>query len=66
MATYKVDVKDLPVEINGVDQGGNTWPKPRAFDNKGYMDVNDDEQDVIAALESAVAAGVVTKVKRKE
>ena len=50
-------------EVNGVDQAGNVWPAPLAFDDKGHLEVPDDQQDVIAALEGAVAAGAISRVK---
>jgi len=63
MAKYKVDVKNLPVEINGNDQDGNVWPEPLRFGKDGTLTVPDDQQDVITALESAVGAGVIERVK---
>lgn len=63
MPKYKVDAKQLPVEINGVDQDGNVWPEPLTFGKDGTLTVPDDQQDVVAALESAVGGGVVTRVK---
>lgn len=50
-------------EINGNDQQGNVWPEPLVFDKSGTLIVPDDQQDVIAALESAAANGAITKVK---
>jgi hypothetical protein len=60
MATYKS--KDKDTEINGADAQGNVWPEPLVFKG-GSVTVPDDQQDVIAALESAVGAGVLEKVK---
>jgi len=66
MAKYKVNVEDLPVELNGVDQDGNVWPEAISFGKDGTLTVPDDQQDVIAALESAVGAGVVERVKESK
>jgi hypothetical protein len=63
VAKFRVNVEDLPVEINGVDQDGNVWPEPLRFGKDGTLTVPDDQQDVIAALESAVGAGAVERVK---
>lgn len=64
MPKYKVDVKDLPVEITGVDQNGNVWPEPITFGKDGTLTVPDDQQDVVTALEAAAdAGGVVKRVK---
>jgi hypothetical protein len=62
MPKYKVDTKELPVEINGVDQDGNVWPEPITFGKDGMLTVPDDQQDVVTALESAVGAGVIKRV----
>lgn len=63
MPKYKVNVKELPVEVNGVDQDGNVWPEPVHFGKDGTLTVPDDQQDVVAALESAVGAGVIQRVE---
>ena len=63
MPKYKVNVKDLPVEINGVDHDGNVWPEPLRFGKDGTLTVPDDQQDVVTALESAAAAGAIERVQ---
>jgi len=50
-------------EINGNDQDGNVWPEPLVFGKDGTLSVPDDQQDVVTALESAVGAGVIERVK---
>ena len=60
MPTYKSKGEDA--EINGADAAGNVWPEPLAFKG-GTLTVPDDQQDVVSALESAVAAGIIERVK---
>jgi hypothetical protein len=60
MPTYKSKGEDT--EINGADAEGNVWPEPLVFKG-GTITVPDDQQDVVAALESAVGAGVLERVK---
>lgn len=60
MAKFKAEAG---TEINGNDHDGNVWPKPLVFGKDGTLTVPDDQQDVITALESAVGAGVVERVK---
>lgn len=52
-------------EVNGCDQAGNAWPEPLRFGKKGELVVPDDQQDVVAALEGAVAAGIVKRVSAR-
>jgi hypothetical protein len=50
-------------EINGNDQQGNVWPKPFVFGKDGTLSVPDDQQDVVAALESAADAGAIKRAR---
>lgn len=60
MATYRAEPG---TEVNGCDQAGNVWPKPRVFDDKGLIEVAEDEQDVYVAFENAVANGAFKRAK---
>lgn len=62
MPKYKVNVKDLPVEIAGTVDGEVASV---AFDDKGFLEVAENDP-ALPLIEQAVAAGVVTKVKGKE
>ena len=53
MATF---YGDETTEVMSADQAGNVWPEPLVFTG-GTLEVPDDEQDVIAALEGAAANG---------
>lgn len=50
-------------QISSCDQAGNVWSEPLVFNQDGYLKVPDDEQDVITALEGAVANGVVSRAQ---
>jgi hypothetical protein len=60
MPTYKAEPG---TEVNGNDDQGNVWPEPVVFGKDGTVTVPDDQQDVVAALESAVDAGAIERVK---
>ena len=55
MATF---YGDETTEVMSADQAGNVWPEPLVFTG-GTLEVPDDEQDVIAALEGAAANGAI-------
>jgi hypothetical protein len=57
MPTYKAEEG---TEVNGNDQQGNVWPEPFKFGKGGTIKIPDDQQDVVAAFESAVDAGAIT------
>lgn len=50
--------------VGGCDQQGNVWPEPFVFDDKGYLEVPDDQQDVISALEGAVNVGAIKRAPK--
>ena len=56
MATF---YGDETTEIMSADAQGNVWEEPLVFTG-GTVEVPDDQQDVIAALQSAVGNGAIT------
>jgi len=50
-------------QVNGNDHDGTVWPEPLVFGKDGTLTVPDDQPDVIAALDSAVDAGVIERAK---
>lgn len=59
MPTYKAEPGTA---VNGNDHQGNVWPKPYVF-IKDTLTIPDDQQDVVAAFESAADAGAITRLK---
>ena len=56
MATF---YGDETTEIMSADAQGNVWEEPLVFTG-GSVEVPDDQQDVISALEGAVGNGAIT------
>ena len=56
MATF---YGDETTEVMSADAQGNVWDEPLVFTG-GSVEVPDDQQDVIAALEGAVGNGAIT------
>jgi hypothetical protein len=62
MPTYKAPEG---TEVNGNDHQGNVWPEPYKFGKGGTLTIPDDQQDVVAAFESAVGAGAIKRTRKE-